>query len=130
MPKLPSVKDTTAQSRIAKRMVDLGVRAQDEAPEELPLLPRDPWEPRWRIDSHWIEFECGCRAERCIHPAIALRPSDPVIFRNLPEQAVYDFVCHRHGPGMNVYVRFQGFSTFDQWRRERRHLLMGVTKHG
>ena len=32
------------------------------------------------------------------------------------------------GGGMNVYVRFGGYSTFDQWRRDRRHLLFGRTK--
>jgi hypothetical protein len=51
-----------------------------------------------------------------------------VIFRGLPEQAVYDYVCDRHGPGMNKIVRFSGYLDFGQWRRTRKHLLMGRTQ--
>jgi hypothetical protein len=50
---------------------------------------------------------------------------DPVIFRNLPQQAVYEQVCHFHSPAMNVYVHFGGFADFAQWKRTRRGVLMG-----
>lgn len=91
---------------------------------------RYPGEPRWRIDARWIEFECGCRAERCMvlrNP----KPWDPIIFKDLPEQAVYDYVCHFHEPHMNKRV-FLGrddlgvrFVTFKDWHQRRRNLLMG-----
>lgn len=83
-----------------------------------------PGEPRWRIDARWVEFECGCRAERALTLAGA-RPWDPIIFRELPEQAVYDHVCAVHEPQMNKRVRGLGFATFDQWHRARRPRLMG-----
>lgn len=86
-----------------------------------------PNEPRWRIDSRWIEFECGCRAERCMELTLP-RKSDPIIFRDLPEQAVYDYVCHKHNPSMNKRVKFMGYETFDQWKRDRRATLMGRVK--
>ena len=91
-------------------------------------LPRDPWQPRWRMDAAWIEFECGCRAERCRDLAGALN-FDPVIFRGEPEQAVYDFVCDRHLPGMNKYLGYGGFIDFDQWHRARRDRLMRKVAH-
>jgi len=101
-------------------------RAAGEDPNE--ELPRDPWAPRWRIDAGWVEFECGCRAERCdvLHGA---KPYDPIIFRGLPEQSVYDFACSRHEAGMNKYVHFGGFVDFAQWRRARRAILMGKVEH-
>lgn len=78
---------------------------------------------RWRVDEKWIEFECGCRAERNRHLHGA-QPWEPIIFVGLPEQAVYDFVCSTHNAGMNV--RFMGhFVDFGQWHRERRKKLMG-----
>jgi len=89
-----------------------------------PDLPRDPWEPRWRLDAGWIEFECGCRAERC-QVLKGARNYDPVIFRGQEQQAVYDWVCDRHAPGMNKYVHFGGFVDFPQWKRSRRAILMG-----
>lgn len=83
-----------------------------------------PGEPRWRIDARWVEFECGCRAERCLelHGATLW---DPIIFRDLPEQSVYDHVCAFHLPAMNVRVHFGRFATFDQWHKARRRRLMG-----
>ncbi len=125
-------KDVAAYDRIAGRMADtyadaakVGQVGADEGAH--PDLVRDPWQPRWRIDAGWIEFECGCRAERCPFPGDDVDMGDPIIFAGLPEQAVYDFVCDRHAPGMNVHVRFGRFATFDQWRRNRKHLLMGRT---
>lgn len=87
-------------------------------------LDRDPWQPRWRIETRWIEFECGCTAERA-RELVDPRPSDPIIFRGLPQQAVYSEVCDRHRPGMNKYVGFGAPGlTFEQWKRSRRALLM------
>jgi hypothetical protein len=87
-------------------------------------MERDPNQPRWRIDKRWITFECGCVAERC-PILIGAQPFDPVIFRDLPQQAVYDTVCHFHAPAMNVYVHFGRFADFAQWRNARRAVLMG-----
>lgn len=78
--------------------------------------------PRWRIDEKWIEFECGCRAERCRDLADP-RDWDPIIFSGLPEQAVYDYVCHTHNPSMNVRL-MRHYVDFAQWHRYRRKQLM------
>ena len=90
-------------------------------------LEKDPWEPRWRIDATTVEFECGCRGERC-RDLVGVKAYDPVIFRDLPQQAVYDWVCDRHMPGMNKYVHFGGFVDFAQWKRNRRAVLMGKVR--
>ena len=90
-------------------------------------LIEDPLAPRWRIDSRFIEFECGCRAERC-RTLIDAKPWDPVIFRDLPQQAVYDYVCERHHAGMNTIVHFGKFIDFSQWKKARRLLIMGRLK--
>lgn len=119
-------RDVGAADRIARRMHDLAAN-HNRLDEGHPDLPPDPWQPRWRVDAKWIEFECGCRAERCLRLGVVPEDSDPIIFRNLPEQAVYDEVCGRHGPGMNKYVHFGQYVTFQQWKRARRHLLMGRT---
>lgn len=84
---------------------------------------RYPNEPRWRIDSRWIEFECGCRMQRKVK-IVGAKAFDPIVFRGLPEQAVYDYVCHLHGPSMNTIVGLGGFATFDEWRQRRRPRLM------
>lgn len=108
-------------SDIARRMETMGLAVGESGAAD--LLP-DPWQPRWRIDSQWVEFECGCRAERSLElnqPEIF----DPIIFRELPQQAVYDFVCDRHLPGMNKWIGFAGKNMkFDDWRRLRRAVLM------
>lgn len=92
--------------------------------------------PRWRIDYRWIEFECknasgivmnkGCRAERCTtlnNP----KSWDPIIFRGLPEQAVYDFVCDFHGPSMNKYIGAGGiYHSFAEWKIARRLKLIRI----
>jgi hypothetical protein len=80
--------------------------------------------PRWRLDSKWIEFECGCRGER-INKLYGKKQFDPVIFDGLPEQAVYDFVCYKHEPHMNKRVRLGGYVTFKDWHAKRRSILMG-----
>lgn len=110
------------RSDIARRMESIGLATgQDVNPD----LPPDPWTPRWRIEDRWIEFECGCRAERCRDLKNPQR-FDPIIFRDLPQQAVYDSVCSRHMPGMNKYVQFGSPGLdFAQWKRIRRARLMG-----
>ena len=86
---------------------------------------RYPNEPRWKLESRWIEFECGCRAERITKFAAPVKLSDPIIFRDLPEQAVYDYVCAKHEPKMNFYISYQGFRDFAQWKLHRRATIMG-----
>lgn len=114
-------RDRDAVGRISRRMVDTASRAGVDDLQ----LERDPWQPRWSIDSRWVVFECGCRCERVRRLAVEYLPGDAVIFRGLAEQAVYDSVCHRHGPGMNKIVRFSGYADFAQWKRTRKHLLLG-----
>jgi len=104
-----------------------------------------PGQPRWRLGVRWIEFECGCRAERCAK-LIAPKKYDPIIFEGLPEQAVYDGVCDAHQQGMwenrirfwifddhNVetaenrkFEKVRGYADFNDWHRRRRPLLMGA----
>jgi len=82
-------------------------------------------DPRWRIDSKWIEFECGCRAERCVK-LVDLYGWEPVIFVGLPEQAVYEGVCDFHLPSMNSRIGMGGkYKDFGSWRMLRRNVLMG-----
>jgi hypothetical protein len=81
--------------------------------------------PRWKVSARWIEFECGCTAERCrdLHQP---QPSDPIIFGGQVHQAVYDKVCHKHHASMNARCGMGGQGrTFEQWYRERRRILMG-----
>jgi len=116
-------RDRDAVDRIAGRMRGVATAGGVDDLQ----LERDPWQPRWRIDAGWVEFECGCRCERMRRLACEYLAGDAVIFRGLPEQAVYDFVCHRHAPGMNKIVHFSGYADFGQWKRERKHLLLGRT---
>ena len=81
--------------------------------------------PRWKLSTRWIEFECGCRAERVSKFFAPLHNTDPVIFQGLPEQALYDGVCHKHMPYMNKRLHLNGYVDFNQWSRSRRLLLMG-----
>ena len=120
-------RDREARGRVERRILGLAAQAgPDEAAIGGDLVP-DKVERPWTIDLRWVVFSCGCRAERMRVLAVPAHPGDPIIFRGLPEQAVYDSVCHFHGAGMNKMVRFSGFSTFDQWKRTRKHLLMGRT---
>ena len=112
------------RSDIARRMEKIGLAGNDlEAGH--PDLPKDPWQPRWKIGNKYIEFECGCVAERC-RELRGAKNFDPIIFKDLPQQAVYLKVCQRHGPGMNKYVAlgYPGL-TFEQWTKTRRAGLMG-----
>ena len=94
-----------------------------------------PNEPRWRLSTRWIEFDCidanrhvlsnGCRAER-FSQLVGVKEWDPVIFNGLPEQALYDYVCDFHAPAMNKRIGMGGVVTdFASWRRLRRNLLIG-----
>jgi hypothetical protein len=115
---------TTERDGIARRIDSRGIVTIGALPGEFTDC-KYPGEPRWKLSAQWIEFECGCVAERCtelVHP----KPFDPVIFADLPEQAVYDSVCHAHLAWMNSYrMRYGGFVDFDQWKRYRRARLMG-----
>ena len=87
-----------------------------------------PNEPRWKLGPVWIEFECGCVAERC-RDLIDPRPYDPIVFADLPEQAVYEKVCQFHSAWMNTYrMAYGGFIDFDQWKNYRRPRLMGKVR--
>lgn len=112
----------TTREGILQRMAGRAVLLGEDASQFVDC--KYPNEPRWRIDARWIEFECGCRAERCLK-LHGPKPYDPIIFGDLPEQAVYDFVCHFHEPAMNKRVHFGKFVTFAQWHASRRNRLMG-----
>jgi len=85
-------------------------------------------EPRWRLDAKWVEFECGCRAERCT-TLVDYYFWEPVIFYQLPEQAVYDYVCDFHAPAMNKRLGMGGkYKDFVSWRKLRRSTLMGKVR--
>ena len=111
---------------IARRMETMATRA-NQLEQGHPDLIRDPLQPRWRIDAKVVEFQCGCRAERCLQ-LFGAQPWDPVIFRDTRQQAVYDHVCARHLAGMNTIVHFGKFGDFEQWKRARRATLMGKVR--
>lgn len=120
MPNFAGAQDLSDIGRRMERVADSV--GEDRA---LAYVPAPPGQ-RWKASERWIEFECGCRAEKCRtlhHP----RPFDPIIFRGLPQQAVYEGTCDFHAPSMNVYVHFGGFSDFAQWKANRRAVLMGRT---
>ena len=92
------------------------------APDGKPILRRFP---RWRLSERWIEFECGCTAERH-RELLDVRSFDPVIFQGLPEQAVYVLCCHLHEPKMNERLGTRSpYVDFDQWYRHRYRRLTG-----
>jgi hypothetical protein len=86
---------------------------------------RDGKPMRWKLSSRWIEFECGCAAER-FRELVDVQRYDPVIFMGLPEQALYTKVCEFHQPGVyRARLSYGGFKDFDQWYRARyRRLTM------
>ena len=92
------------------------------APNGKPIMRRLP---RWKISERWIEFECGCTAERH-RELLDVRSFDPVIFQGLPEQAVYVLCCHLHEPKMNERLGTRSpYVDFDQWYRHRYRRLTG-----
>ncbi len=99
-------------------------RRAEETGDTLTLdAMRRPGYMRWRMDARWIEFDCGCRAERV---RLTTRPHkwEPVIFERLPEEAVYDYVCHAHEPEMNKRVGLGGYRSFAQWHTYGRSRLV------
>lgn len=112
----------TTRDAILRRMERVATNLGEDLEEwvECPLEPGK----RWRVDARWIEFECGCRAERCL-VLHGKKNFDPVIFEGLPEQAVYDFVCWKHEAAMNRRMSFSGVPSFKAWHSRRRNRLMG-----
>ena len=89
-------------------------------------LGRPVKQPRWKLSTRWIEFECGCTAERISDLGNRAMPWDPVIFVGLPEQAVYERVCWYHEPHMNKRLGMSGkYRTFRSWKEGRRKILIG-----
>jgi hypothetical protein len=109
---------------VIERIHRQAVEGNDASPSEVVELARYARAPRWRLTPKFLEFECGCSALRCRTLNGAL-PSDPIIFRGLPEQAVYFRSCRAHEAGLNDYVHFQGFVDFAQWRTSRWTQLTG-----
>lgn len=108
---------------IIRRIQDVAVRANED-PEFASDLAAFGRHPRWRLSQKWIEFQCGCRAQR-FRTLQGAKPFDPIIFRGLPEQAVYDLPCEPHEAGLNDYVKFGGYVDFKQWRNSRLRLITG-----
>ena len=121
-PKVRNAAGAVDLSDIARRMERVAVAGGYEKAEGTDTVVANA--PRWRIDERWVEFECGCRAERCL-TLVSPAMFDPIIFRNLGQQAVYEGTCDFHAPSMNVYVHFGGFADFKQWKANRRAVLMG-----
>jgi hypothetical protein len=67
--------------------------------EHSPYL--QPGQPRWHLSAKWIEFECGCVAERMNGRRFALPVEnyDPVIFDTTPPEesmlSLYLTVCDK-----------------------------------
>ena len=80
-------------ARMESRAVALGDFSQFEECKYVGVdaAGRPVKQPRWKVGAKWIEFECGCRAER-VDKLVSPKPWDPIIFVGLPEQAVYDSV--------------------------------------
>lgn len=104
------------RDRVERRAAATGDRLTLDAMER-------PGYMRWRMDARWLEFACGCRAERV---RLTVRPLkwEPVIFEGLPEEAVYDYVCRAHEPEMNKRVGLGGYRDFAQWRTHGRSRLV------
>lgn len=110
------------RDRILRRVEKQTLLTGDETQWEISPNRGDP---RWRVDARWIEFECGCRAERCAK-LYDYYPWEPVIFYGLPEQAVYEGVCDFHAPSMNKRIGTgHKYKDFASWRMLRRNVLMG-----
>lgn len=115
---MPDLRD-----QVIQRIHGLAVSANED-PEEAVALAEFGRHPAWKIGERWIEFECGCRARR-IRTLKTSAQFDPIVFRGLPEQAVYDKPCQAHEAGVNDYVHFGGFVDFHQWRQARLQLITG-----
>lgn len=106
------------------RRIQEQARIANEDPEFAADLAAFGQRPRWRLTDKWVEFECGCRCQRFRQLKTA-ENYDPIIFRGLPEQAVYDMPCGAHEAGLNKIVKFGGFVDFSQWRRARLRMITG-----
>lgn len=125
---MPNAAGAVALTDIGRRMERVAESVNED--KGLAYVPAPPG-CRWKISARWVEFECGCRAERVAPNPIFrdfARPFDPIIFRDLPQQAVYEGTCDFHAPAMNVYVHFGHFVDFKQWAANRRPLLMGKAR--
>ena len=92
-----------------------------------PQDTRDGKPMRWKLSPTYIEFECGCAATRCQKFYAEPKRWDPVIFRGLPECALYCKVCDYHaGPIYRTRLAYGPFKTFDQWYRARYRRLIGM----
>ena len=114
------------RTAIARRMERLARLSGTDPAEwtECPHLPNK----RWRLDSRWVEFECGCAARRAL-ALVDPRPWEPVIFVGLPEQAVYSRVCDRHAMMMDYRINMGGGPRdFATWRKERYRAIQGLTR--
>lgn len=108
---------------ILRRIQDLAVRAGED-PQEAAELAAFGRHPRWKLGMKWIEFECGCTARR-FRDLSTTQNFDPIIFKGLPEQAVYDRPCNAHEAGLNDYVHFGKYVDFKQWRESRLQKITG-----
>ena len=115
---MPDLRD-----QVINRIHGLAMSANED-PEEIVALAEFGRHPRWSIGTRWIEFACGCRARR-VRTLQTSAPFDPIIFRGLPEQAVYDKPCQAHEAGVNDYVHFGGYVDFDQWKQDRLAKITG-----
>ena len=121
-----------------KRMVDQAYDLSKKTGYDFsPALQKG--QPRWKVGPRWIEFECGCVAERIERLAVPKENYDPIIFDDLHEsdgttlQAVYHTVCPWHVQGMyDNRIKFShrfatagGYSDFQDWFNRRRPKLMG-----
>ena len=114
------------RTAIAQRMERLAIMSKTDPAEwtDCPHLPGK----RWRLDDRWVEFECGCAARRCVR-LVNPKPWEPIIFVNLPEQAVYSKCCERHRLMMDYRINMGGGPRdFDTWRRERYRTIRGLTR--
>lgn len=115
-----------ARDTIINRITQMAIKA-GENPEEAVALNEFGRNPRYSMKGRWIEFECGCRMLRFQNNSGILRPSDPIIFRGLPEQAVYDLPCNAHLAGVNKYIGLSGqYKDFQGWKSARFKLITGA----
>jgi hypothetical protein len=106
------------------RRIHEQARMANTDPEEAVGLAEFGNNPRWRMTTRDIEFECGCTARR-FRSLVGVKDFDPIIFKGLPEQAVYHRPCSAHEAGMNKYIKFGGFVDFQQWKAARFRLITG-----
>ena len=108
---------------ILRRIQDMAVKAGED-PQEAAELAAFGRHPRWKLSTKWIEFDCGCYCQR-FRELKNVQDFDPIIFKGLPEQAVYDRPCAPHEAGLNDYVKFGHYVDFQQWRNARLQKITG-----